>query len=161
MIKSSASKHKFFEIFNLMDDVMKAVNRSFGLQMLIMTLELFIYGLILIFCSAMSKSFFDTIQYFGISFFEHAILFQVSYITSSTASEVNCYHFFTLKSYNYFFQIRKIHKLAKKFYNLMPSEENLKFLDLNLSVTTYNCGLFKFDWELIKMVIIKLIEMIT
>lgn len=34
----------------------------------------------------------------------------------------------------------------------MPTEENKKFLDVTLDVTTYNCGLFKFDWELLRMV---------
>lgn len=88
MIKSSTSKVKFFEIFNLMDEVMKAINRAFSIQIMIMTMELFIYGLILIFCSAVSKSSFDTVQFFSVSFFAHAILFQVSYISSSTVSEV-------------------------------------------------------------------------
>jgi hypothetical protein len=35
----------------------------------------------------------------------------------------------------------------------MPIEENEKFLDVSLDVPSYNCGLFKFDWELLMMVI--------
>lgn len=50
-------------------------------------------------------------------------------------------------------KIKMIHVVSRKIYNSMPTKENFKFLDVSLDVTSYNCGLFKFDWELLKMIL--------
>lgn len=42
--------------------------------------------------------------------------------------------------------------MARKIYSAMPTKENLKFLDIDLCIIGYNCGLFEFDWDLLKMV---------
>jgi hypothetical protein len=52
--------------------------------------------------------------------------------------------------------------VSRKIYNSMPVEENVKFLDVSLNVPSYNCGLFKFDWELLIMVkFINLIKLLN
>lgn len=40
----------------------------------------------------------------------------------------------------------------RRLYSKSPTEENSVFLDVNLEVSKYNCGLITFDWEIFKMV---------
>lgn len=88
VLRSSKVEQKFFDIFSTIEDVMKSVNRSIGGQMMVMTLELFLFGLILVFCAATSSKPSDFIQFLVTSCYVHIILFQVSYITNSTMSQV-------------------------------------------------------------------------
>lgn len=48
--------------------------------------------------------------------------------------------------------MKQTQMMARKIYSAMPTKENLNFLDIDLSMVGYNCGLFEFDWELLKMV---------
>jgi hypothetical protein len=60
--------------------------------------------------------------------------------------------------YYFLLKIKRIHAVARRNYNSMPTEQNSKFLDINLSITGYNCGLFEYDWSLFKMVRIKFLK---
>lgn len=35
----------------------------------------------------------------------------------------------------------------------MPSKENSLFLEIDLKIVEYTCGLFNFDWELLRLVL--------
>jgi hypothetical protein len=68
---------------------MKLINHSMGAQMMIKTLELFMFGLLLIFNGSIAAA--DQIPIFIFtSSYIHITLFQVSFIASSTEEEV-CY----------------------------------------------------------------------
>lgn len=95
MIRSSKYEQKFFETFNMIDDLVKTVNLSMSAQIAIITFEFLMFGLLLIFCSSISTS--DNMWHFFLtSLYVHVILFQMSYLASSTTTEVvlNYFHQF-------------------------------------------------------------------
>lgn len=145
------AQKNFLEGFKLIEDVMKAVNSSMSFQLFIDTLEFFLFGLMLIFTSSIAAGRTKIFNLFGTSMFVHILLFQICYIGDSTESEVKI-NFFLIYSIKQFLQIKFLQKFSRKLYNKNPIEENEKFLDINLNITPYNCGLFKFNWELFKMV---------
>lgn len=40
----------------------------------------------------------------------------------------------------------------RRIYNFTP-KKNTKVLDIDLSITEYTCGLFDFDWDMVKMIL--------
>lgn len=91
----------------------------------------------MIFIFVSSKGFpdYSSEQVFMTLFYIHFVLLQISFTSSTTDSK-----------------IKEIHAILRKISYNRPNDENIICLDVNLHVTKYNCGLFDFDWTLIKMV---------
>jgi hypothetical protein len=78
---------KYLDFFNSLNDLIKNINRSMGTQMMVKTLELFLYGLLLIFSGSVSPVSNLPLFIFT-AIYVHLIIFQISYIASSTKEEV-------------------------------------------------------------------------
>jgi hypothetical protein len=48
--------------------------------------------------------------------------------------------------------MRETHAIARRIFNSSPNKENEKFLDINLNIPVLSCGLFNFNWDVLKMV---------
>jgi hypothetical protein len=99
---------------------------------------LLLFGVILVFIYSISDDgipIFQTWKIIITIFYIHAITFQISCVGDMTTREIYA-----------------VHAVMRKIYTSKPHEDNLACLDVNLDVIKYNCGLFTFDWSLIKMV---------
>lgn len=85
---------KYFEILNLINRIIKNINWSMGIQVMVIVVEFFVFALLFIFCSAIMDSFETEfvrwkIIFFSGSFYTHLIIFQISYFASATKVQVS------------------------------------------------------------------------
>lgn len=80
-------KMRFLEIFNSIHVLIKIINQSMSAQIMIKSLELFMFGLLLIFSGSVAP--IKNLPLFILTTsFVHCMIFQVSYIANSTKEEV-------------------------------------------------------------------------
>ncbi|KAG5682926.1 hypothetical protein PVAND_012244 [Polypedilum vanderplanki] len=143
-IRETNKKVNMNDILKIPNTILKlirAINRAFSVQILAKILMLLLSGIIFIFLYSIrddSIPFFQPSNMISAVFYIHFVTFQISLIASQTIHE-----------------IKNVHGVLRKIYNSKPHEENLVCLDVNLDIIKYNCGLFDFDWSLMKMILIQ------
>ncbi|KAL7030142.1 hypothetical protein ACKWTF_006545 [Chironomus riparius] len=130
-------KYVIVKITSIILQIIKLVNKAFGIQLFCIVLVLLLFGVITVFSFITSADIeaFPMIRIILVLFYVHFVLYEIAYYGHST------YH-----------EIKEIHGLMRRLYSKAPKEENSVFLDVNLEVSKYSCGLITFDWEIFKMV---------
>lgn len=83
----SSTKIKFFDLVNLIHELIKCINDAMSMQMMVKSLELFIFGFLLIF-SGSSSPLSNLPLYIFTSGYVHLMLFQITFIANATKEEV-------------------------------------------------------------------------